>query len=110
MKELSFQESLFLMVILRLKENAYGVQIKKEIEKKTRKKITYGTLYSSLDQLHRKGLVDRNIGEPTKERGGRRKIYYRVSVRGKIALKTAYELQSVLWKDAPDLLLENMPS
>jgi DNA-binding PadR family transcriptional regulator len=110
MKELSLQESLFLMVILRLKENAYGVQIKKEIEKKTRKKITYGTLYSFLDQLYRKGFVDRCTGEPTKERGGRRKIYYRVSVRGTSALKTAYKLQRALWKDAPDLLLENMPS
>ncbi len=104
MKDLTVYESIFLMVILRLEENAYGVTIREETSKIKGRTLSYGTIYSYLDQLTRKGYVTKKIGKPTAERGGRRKIFYKLSPAGIKALKSAYNLQNAIWKDAPKVL------
>jgi DNA-binding PadR family transcriptional regulator len=104
MKDLTVYESIFLMVILRLKDNAYGVTIRREASKIKGRTLSYGTIYSYLDQLSRKGYVKKNVGNPSGERGGRRKIFYHVSSEGLAALKAAYQFQSTIWKDAPGIL------
>jgi DNA-binding PadR family transcriptional regulator len=104
MEDLTVYESIFLMVILRLKDNAYGVTIREETSKIKGRALSYGTIYSYLDQLTRKGYVIKTIGSPTAERGGRRKIFYRLSPDGLEALKSAYNLQNMIWKDAPSVL------
>jgi len=93
MKELTLYETIFLLAILRLPENAYGVTIRGEIKKISGRDIPYGTLYSYLEQLFKKGLVLKAFGAPTSERGGRSKIIYRISPEGTQALKEAYRLQ-----------------
>ncbi|MBN1272914.1 MAG: PadR family transcriptional regulator [Candidatus Aminicenantes bacterium] len=102
MKDLTLYESIFLVAILRLGKKAYGINIRREIRNQTKKTLSYGTLYSYLDQLFRKGLVERSVGEPTKERGGRRKVYYRMTPRGKEALKAAHELHKSIWEALPE--------
>ena len=104
MEDLTIYESIFLMVILRLEDNAYGVTIREEASKIKGRTLSYGTIYSYLDQLARKGYVIKNIGSPTAERGGRRKIFYRLAPAGMQALKSAHNLQNTIWKDAPTLL------
>ena len=104
MEDLTVYESIFLMVILRLEENAYGVTIREEASKIKGRNISYGTAYSYLDQLTRKGYVTKKTGKPTAERGGRRKIFYKLTPTGIQALKSAYILQSTIWKDAPTIL------
>ncbi|UCC41477.1 MAG: PadR family transcriptional regulator [Candidatus Aminicenantes bacterium] len=104
MKDLTVYESILLMVILRLEENAYGVTIREEASKIKGRTISYGTIYSYLDQLTRKGYVTKKMGKPTAERGGRKKIFYTLSQGGIKALKSAYNLQSTIWKDAPAVL------
>ena len=69
----------------------------------TGEEMTYGTLYSSLDQLVKKDYVVKTIGEPTPERGGRRKIYYSISTAGFEALKKSQQLTKNLWQDVSDL-------
>jgi PadR family transcriptional regulator PadR len=104
MEDLTIYESIFLIVILRLEENAYGVTIRNEASKIKGRTLSYGTTYSYLDQLTRKGYVIKKIGKPTAERGGRRKIFYKLSAAGIKALKSAYNLQSAIWRDAPAIL------
>jgi len=104
MEDLTIYESILLMVILRLEENAYGVTIREEASKIKGRTLSYGTIYSYLDQLTRKGYVTKKVGKPTAERGGRRKIFYKLSPAGIKALKSAYNLQSTIWKDAPAIL------
>lgn len=104
MEDLTIYESIFLMVILSLEENAYGVTIREEASKIKGRTLSYGTIYSYLDQLTRKGYVTKKIGKPTAERGGRRKIFYKLSPAGIEALKSAYCLQSTIWKNAPAIL------
>lgn len=97
MKELSKAEELFLLTIWRLDENAYGVTIRRKIAELTGKEYTYGTLYSHLDQLVTKEYAMKIEGEPSGERGGRRKLYYRVTPEGLEALQRAYEVNRAVW-------------
>ncbi len=107
MKDLTLYESIHLLAILRLGDDAYGVTIKEEISEMTDREIPYGTLYSYLDQLFKKDLVTKTTGDPTHERGGRRKIYYQLTAHGVKALQLAYALQKSIWEKAPTLAFEN---
>jgi PadR family transcriptional regulator PadR len=103
MKYLTKSEEILLLAIWRLKDNAYGVSIRKYVMELTKENMTYGTLYSSLDQLVKKEYVNKTIGDPTPERGGRRKIFYLVTPKGLEALRSARELTKVLWGGISDL-------
>ena len=102
MKDLTLYESIILMVILKLKDNAYGVTIREEIDRIAQRSISYGTLYSYLDQIHRKAYVSKSVGKPSPERGGRRKILYKLTPDGMKALKTAHKLQKIIWAEMPE--------
>ena len=106
MKDLTLSELIFMLAIWRLEENAYGVTIRKQIAQVTGKTYTYGALYSALDQLYKKGYVIKRAGPPTPERGGRSKIFYRLSSEGINALKAARQLQRAIWKGVPEFSLD----
>lgn len=98
MEVLSRADEILLLAILRLKDNAYGVSIVKEVEQRTGKKLKLGGLWVSLDILARKGLVEKCLGDPTPKRGGRSKIYYSLTPAGLIALEKVNEFNRSLWK------------
>lgn len=75
-------EQIVLLAILRLGDSAYGVSIRAEIETCARRRTTPGALYTTLERLERKGLVTACSGEPTPERGGRAKRFYRLTKAG----------------------------
>ncbi|MFC1555839.1 PadR family transcriptional regulator [candidate division KSB1 bacterium] len=106
MQELSKAEETFLITIHRLKDNAYGVAICEKINELTGRLYTYGTLYKILDQIVRRGYVTKVEGEPTKERGGRRKMFYNLTPNGILALKSSYTVQASLWEGIDGKTLE----
>src|SRR5262249_58958613 len=75
-------ESLLLLSVLRLGERAYGVTIRQELIQRAGKDVAVGAIYTGLDRLAKKGLVESWQGEPTAERGGRAKRFYRVTTAG----------------------------
>src|SRR5262245_28720360 len=75
-------ESLLLLAVLRRGEQAYGVTIRQELLEKARKDVAIGAIYTGLDRLEQKGFVESWLGEPTAERGGRAKRFYRVTATG----------------------------
>jgi DNA-binding PadR family transcriptional regulator len=75
-------EQVVLLAILRLEDAAYGVTIRAEIAACTRREPAPGALYTTLDRLEEKGLVTSRFGDPTPQRGGRAKRYFRVSALG----------------------------
>ena len=103
---LSRIDEVYLLAILELKDNAYGVPIKKNVSKKLGKVLSYGGLYFELDQLVKKALVEKIEGEPTNKRGGRRKFYYRLTSFGKESLKQTYEHQRSLWEGISDIVFD----
>jgi DNA-binding PadR family transcriptional regulator len=106
MKEPTVLEEIVLTAILRLKDNAYGVQIRQKVAEVTKKELIYGTLYNTLDQLVRKGLISKSRGVPVAERGGRSKIYYRLTPRGLRALHEARDLHNKIWDGIKELIEE----
>jgi PadR family transcriptional regulator, regulatory protein PadR len=82
-------EQVVLLAILRLGDDAYGVTIRDEIRKRTDREPTPGALYTTLDRLEDKGLVTSRMGDPTPQRGGRAKRFFRVSAIGVEAVARA---------------------
>lgn len=98
---------MLLLAILHLKDNAYGVAIKRKLLETSGKTFAYGTLYFILEQLTNKGFVERSKGLPTPERGGRSKTYYHLTEEGKAALSRAFKMQQKMWKGYIDLVSEH---
>ena len=103
---LSRWEEVYLLSILELKDNAYGVTIKKSVSQKTGKTLSYGGLYFMLAQLVKKGMALKTQGEPTQKRGGRRKYYYSLTEQGKKALQDTYVHHKDLWKNITEEIIE----
>ena len=82
-------EQLLLLALLRLGDEAYGVRIRQAIERGAGRPVSAGAVYTALDRLERQGLVSSRLGDPTPERGGKRKRYYRLEADGASALKQA---------------------
>ena len=80
-------EHLVLLAILRLGDQAYGVTVRREIEARTRREVSIGAIYATLDRLEAKNLVRSRVGDPTPERGGRSKRFFRVTAPGVSAVK-----------------------
>ena len=85
-------EELVLMALIRLGTNAYGVTIRQELAKRTGKDISVGAAYTTLERLERNGYVSSWMGEPTPERGGRAKRYFRIEAPGEKALRASHEV------------------
>jgi PadR family transcriptional regulator, regulatory protein PadR len=84
-------EQLILFALVRLGSDAYGVTIRHEIENRTGRSISPGALYTALDRLETRGLVSSRLGDPTPERGGKRKRLYTLQPAGERALARVYE-------------------
>ena len=84
-------EQRILFALIRLGADAYGVTIRDEIEGRTGRAVSAGALYTALDRLEKRGLVSSRLGDPTPERGGKRKRLYSVEPAGERALAHVYE-------------------
>lgn len=82
-------EQIVLLSILRLDDAAYGVSVRAEIREHTGRDVAPGALYTTLQRLEDKDFVTSRLGEPTPERGGRAKRYYKVSATGLETVKKA---------------------
>jgi PadR family transcriptional regulator len=83
-------EQLILLGVLRLAEGAYGAAIRQEIHARSGRDVSINAVYTTLDRLESKGLLRSWIGEPTAQRGGRRRKFYALRPAGIGALRQAY--------------------
>ena len=89
-------EHIVVLALLRLGDRAYGVTVRQEIELRIGREVSIGAIYATLDRLEVKGYVKSRLGEPTPERGGRSKRFFRVSAKGMAAVnRTHRALQSM---------------
>jgi len=82
-------EQLVLLALVRLGDDGYGVSIHQEILRRARREVSVAAVYKTLDRLEQKGLAVSVLGEPTPERGGRRKKYFRIQPAGRRVLKAS---------------------
>lgn len=100
-----FQE-IVLLSILVLGDDAYGVTIKREVNRDGKRSISRGALHTALTRLEEKGLLRSSQGASSQLRGGRPKRHYEVTNRGKSALHEAKETRDQLWNKIPSIRLE----
>ena len=84
-------EQLLLFALLRLGDDAYGVTLRREIETRTSRVVSAGAVYTAMERLEARGFVSSAIGEPTPQRGGKRKKHYRLQQAGARALTRSYD-------------------
>jgi DNA-binding PadR family transcriptional regulator len=92
-----------MLAVIRIGDNAYGIPICREIEEISGRGVTLGSIYATLERLETKGLVSSQIGEPTRERGGRAKKYFRVTPKGLREVRETKRVLKRLWQGLRDL-------
>ncbi len=96
-------ELMVLLALVRLGDNAYGVSISEIIEGTTGREVLLASVYAALERLGRKGMVTSTLGEPTPERGGRAKRYFRISAKGLREVRATRAALTSLWRGLPGL-------
>jgi DNA-binding PadR family transcriptional regulator len=96
-------ELLVLLAVIRTGDEAYGVPIADAIAESSGREVAQGSVYITLDRLERKGLVTSRTGDPTAERGGRAKTYFRVTSKGLREVRAARQTLMQLWDRVPQL-------
>ncbi len=99
-------EEIVLLVVANLYDNAYGILIKTEIEEKCKRSITISTVHNVLQRLSEKGYLESRYSDPTPERGGKRKLLFRVTASGQEALSISKEMRDALWSGIPKLAFD----
>jgi DNA-binding PadR family transcriptional regulator len=84
-------EHLVLLAVLRLRHDAYGMRVRREIAERTGRDVSIGAVYATLDRLAAKGFVSASVADPTPERGGRAKRSFQVTGTGLEALRRTRE-------------------
>lgn len=93
-------EKRVLMAVLKLKKEAYGMAVKRELENRA-ERASIGAVYTALDRLEKKGFVKSEWGEPTPQRGGRAKKFFEITSEGARALETARKRDLAMWEWEP---------
>ncbi len=103
MNLLTKYEEILLISIYKLGDEAYGARLKRYIFEVTGKDWNYGNLYCTLDQLVKKDYISKTAGDPTPERGGRSKHFFRLTVSGVKILNESMKMNYALWDGLMEL-------
>ncbi len=101
-------EELVLLIVGVLFPQAYGLNIRLEIEGQTGRKVALGAIHSALNRLEEKGFLKSKLAEDTHARGGRRKRLFHITSAGKKALEKNHDLRNSLWNRIPSLAWESL--
>src|SRR5438552_13755043 len=97
-------EHVVLLAVLRLGEAAYAVAVRDEIERRTGRRVSRGSVYVTLDRLETKGFLQSRLADPTAVRGGRAKRYYALRPRAMAALKESRRALLQMWRGVDAVL------
>lgn len=100
---LSNFELMVMLALVRLGDEAYGVPIAEEIELHSGDDVAIGSVYAALERLQARGLVASRVGEPTAERGGRAKRYFKMTGKGLKVVQNTQRTLTRLWSGLPKL-------
>jgi DNA-binding PadR family transcriptional regulator len=101
-------ELMLLLAVIQLGDEAYGVPIARELEKIRGREVSVGSIYASLERLEIKGLVVSTLGDPTPERGGKAKRFFRITKEGLNQVHETRRVLTRLWQKLPEPKLERL--
>jgi len=99
-------ELMILLTVIHLGDEAYGVLISRELEVHRGRDVSVGSVYAALERSEGKGLVASSLGDPTPERGGKAKRYFRVTREGLRQVHDTRRVLTRLWQALPDPKLD----
>ena len=99
-------EELVLLTVASLQSEAYGVEIKRELESRLKEKLSVGSIQSALKRMEEKGFLTSQFGEATQRRGGKRKRIYATTSYAHRVLSEIKEIRENLWRSIPQLSQE----
>jgi len=97
-------EHVVLLAVLRLGDAAYAVTVREEIERRTGRRVSRGSIYVTLDRLETKGYLKSWLAEPTAVRGGRAKRFYTLRPRAVALLRDSRRALLQMWRGVDELL------
>jgi len=99
-------EELVLLTVAALQGEAYGVEIKRELESRLNERLSVGSIQSALKRMEEKGFLTSEFGEATQKRGGKRKRIYSTTSYARKVLAEIKEIRAGLWESIPTLVRE----
>lgn len=93
-------EELVLLSVLIVGPGAYGASIQRVLDMEAGRAVSLGAIYTALDRLTRKGLIQSDMGEPTPVQGGRRKREYELTDEGIREVANIRRIRERMWKKA----------
>ena len=97
-------EELVLLTVAVLQEDAYGVEIKRELEERLSERLSVGSIQSALKRMEQKGFLTSEFGEATRKRGGKRKRIYTATPYAHRVLAEMKDIRARLWEAVPQLV------
>ncbi len=99
-------EELVLLAVAALQQEAYGVEIKRELESRLNERLSVGSIQSALKRMEEKGFLTSEFGEATQKRGGKRKRIYSTTSYAHKVVAEMREIRAGLWESIPALARE----
>lgn len=99
-------EEIVLLAVGILKDEAYGVSIRQEIEDQTKRNVNIGAVHTALHRLEDKGYLASMFGEAEEVRGGKRKRLFTLTTLGIKTLRDAQAIRSQMWSQLPNVILQ----
>ncbi len=96
-------EELVLLTVAALQQEAYGVEIKRELEVRLNTRLSVGSIQSALKRMEQKGFLTSEFGEATQKRGGKRKRIYATTSYARRILAEMKDIRAGLWDSIPKL-------
>jgi DNA-binding PadR family transcriptional regulator len=90
-------EQVVMLALARLEGDAYGMSIRREIERRAGRSVAIGAVYSTLERLEEKGYVRTVEKGPEAGRDGRARRFFELTRSGVDALQAAADLHARLW-------------
>jgi DNA-binding PadR family transcriptional regulator len=94
-------EELVLLIVGVLYDEAYGVAIQEDLKQRCDRQVTLSTIHVALHRLEEKGYLESRLDGATNERGGRRKLLFRVTKTGQKILALSRDIRNELWSAVP---------
>lgn len=101
-------EELVLLLIVMLRDEAYGLAIRKALKEHAARIVTIGAVHGTVNRLEKKGFIESELGGATDLRGGRRKRLFSITASGKNALQRSRDVKVNLWQQIPELTLDTL--
>jgi PadR family transcriptional regulator PadR len=92
-----------LLTVARLEDEAYGLNIRRDLHERTGRDYSVGAIYTTLQRLADKGLLKTRIGDPLPVRGGRTRYHYYLAPAGQRTLREVERNTAALWGGLPGI-------